>query len=80
VGMAIETGELRADTDTEQFVFEMFGISLATHHHRRLLSEPRARQRALAALERLIETSSVAHTDAGARRAPRPRLVRSPSR
>ncbi|MBK8065506.1 MAG: TetR family transcriptional regulator [Betaproteobacteria bacterium] len=84
VGMAIETGELRADTDTEQFVFEMFGISLATHHHRRLLGEPRARQRALAGLERLIANSSVtkpsaAHTEAGARPA-RVRAVRARSR
>jgi hypothetical protein len=32
----------------------MFGIALVLHHHRRLLGYPKARARALSALDRLI--------------------------
>ncbi len=54
VRQAIEEGELPAQTDPEQIAFEMFGIALVVHHHRRLLGYPKARARALAALEKLI--------------------------
>jgi AcrR family transcriptional regulator len=51
---AVEEGQLPASTDPEQLAFEMFGIALVVHHHRRLLGYSKARARALAALERLI--------------------------
>ena len=51
---AIDEGELPAQTDPEQIAFEMFGIALVVHHHRRLLGYPKARARALAALDKLI--------------------------
>lgn len=54
VRQAIEEGQMPADTDPEQIAFEMFGIALVVHHHRRLLSYPKARARALAALDKLI--------------------------
>ena len=54
VRQAIEEKQLPASTDPEQIVFEMFGIALVVHHHRRLLGYPKARARALDALERLI--------------------------
>ena len=54
VRQAIEEKQLPADTDPEQIVFEMFGIALVVHHHRRLLGYPKARARALAALDKLI--------------------------
>ena len=54
VRQAIEEGELPADTDPEQIAFEMFGIALVVHHHRRLLGYPKARARALAALDKLL--------------------------
>ena len=54
VRQAIEEGELPADTDPVQIAFEMFGIALVVHHHRRLLGYPKARARALAALDKLI--------------------------
>jgi len=57
VRLAIETHELAPETDTAQFAFEMFGIALVTHHHRRLLGYANARERALAALERLIDAN-----------------------
>jgi AcrR family transcriptional regulator len=54
VRQAIEEGELPAQTDPEQIAFEMFGIALVVHHHRRLLGYPQARARALAALDKLL--------------------------
>jgi len=55
VRQAIEERQLAADTDPEQIAFEMFGIALVVHHHRRLLGYSKARARALAALESLFE-------------------------
>ena len=54
VRQAIDEGQLPAGTDPEQIAFEMFGIALVVHHHRRLLGYPKARARALAALEKLL--------------------------
>ena len=54
VGMAVESGELRADTDPAQLAFEMFGIELAVHHDSRLFSFDEALARGERALERLI--------------------------
>ena len=54
VQQAIEEGQLPGSTDPEQIAFEMFGIALVVHHHRRLLGFPTARARALSALDRLI--------------------------
>jgi AcrR family transcriptional regulator len=55
VQMAKNERHLAPDTDVEQLVFEMFGIGLVMHHHRRLLGDAKARARALAAFERLLE-------------------------
>jgi AcrR family transcriptional regulator len=54
VRLAVEEGHLRADTDPEQIAFELLGIVLATHNHRRLLGDREARKRALVAFEQLI--------------------------
>jgi len=54
VRQALEEGQLPEDTDPEQIAFEMFGIALVVHHHRRLLGYPKARARALAALDKLL--------------------------
>src|SRR5262245_57530205 len=54
VRQAVEEGQLMPATDPEQIAFEMFGIALVVHHHRRLLSYPKARARALDALDRLL--------------------------
>jgi len=51
---AIEQGQLRSDTDPEQLTFEMFGLALVVHHHRRLLGYSKARGRALEAMEKLL--------------------------
>ena len=55
VRQAIEEDQLAPETDPEQIAFEMFGIALVVHHHRRLLGYPKARARALTALESLLE-------------------------
>src|SRR5919201_3363375 len=54
VQQAIDEKQLARDTDPEQLVFELFGVALVVHHHRRLLGYSKARARALAALERLL--------------------------
>ena len=54
VRLAMEEGHLRPDTDPEQIAFEMLGIVLANHNHRRLLGDKEARKRSLIAFEELI--------------------------
>jgi AcrR family transcriptional regulator len=54
VRLAIEEGHLRTDTDPEQIAFEMLGIVLASHNHRRLLGDTEARRRALTAFDELV--------------------------
>ena len=54
VRQTVDEGQLPAGTDPEQIAFEMFGIALVVHHHRRLLGYPKARARALAALDKLL--------------------------
>ena len=55
VARAVEVGDLRADTDVQQFVFEVSGIYQATHQARRMLDDPEAARRALAAFDRLVQ-------------------------
>jgi AcrR family transcriptional regulator len=54
VQFAIDSGELRAGTEANQFVFEMFGIVLACYHTHRLVGDAGASARALDAFERLV--------------------------
>jgi AcrR family transcriptional regulator len=60
VRLAIEEGHLRPDTDPEQIAFEMLGIVLASHNHRRLLGDREARKRALTAFEQLVARHAAA--------------------
>jgi hypothetical protein len=54
VRLAIEEGHLKPDTDPEQIAFELLGIVLASHNHRRLLGDKETRKRALIAFDELI--------------------------
>lgn len=54
VRLAIEEGHLAPGTDPEQISFEMLGIVLASHNHRRLLGDKESRKRALTAFEQLV--------------------------
>lgn len=58
VRLAIEEGHLKPDTDPEQISFELLGIVLVTHNHRRLLGDKEARKRALTAFDQLISRHS----------------------
>jgi AcrR family transcriptional regulator len=60
VRQALEEGQLQPSTDPEQIAFEMFGIALVVHHHRRLLGYRKARERALAALDALLDRHALA--------------------
>ncbi|MBV8657414.1 MAG: TetR/AcrR family transcriptional regulator [Burkholderiales bacterium] len=59
----IETGELPSETHVEQFAFELMGLVMSGHFHVRLMRDPRATPYALAALERLIATPPLLHTE-----------------
>ena len=59
VRQAVEEGQLGAETDPEQIAFEIFGIALVVHHHRRLLGYKKARERALVALDSLLKRYAV---------------------
>ena len=72
VRMAVDSGELRADTDPRQFVFEMFGLVLAFYHTQRLLGDAGASARALAGFERLVD----AHRPPARKTASRPAAPR----
>ena len=53
--MAVESGELRPDTDCGQLTFDMFGIILACYRTELLLGVDEANRRARVAFERLVE-------------------------
>ncbi|HZM34683.1 MAG TPA: TetR/AcrR family transcriptional regulator [Burkholderiales bacterium] len=59
VRLAVEEGHLKPDTDPEQISFELLGIVLASHNHRRLLGDKEARKRALTAFDELIARHSI---------------------
>ncbi len=59
VRQAVEEGQLSKDADAEQIAFEIFGIALVVHHHRRLLGYKKARERALIALDSLLKRYAV---------------------
>ena len=54
VRLAVEEGHLRPETDPEQISFELLGIVLAAHNHRRLLGDRQARKHAHVAFEQRI--------------------------
>lgn len=59
VAKAVASGELRADTDSEQFAFELEGIYQVTQQSRRLFNDPDADRRALVAFDRLVRDYAV---------------------
>jgi AcrR family transcriptional regulator len=54
VRQAVETGDLRQDTDPEQLVYEMYGLILALHHDARFLRIPGSVDRAHRGFARLL--------------------------
>jgi hypothetical protein len=54
VQQSIDCADLKADTDAQQLVFEMYGLILALHHDARFLRMPGSVDRARAGFERLV--------------------------
>jgi AcrR family transcriptional regulator len=57
--LAVEAGHFRSDLDADQFAFEVTAIVLGHHHIHRMLRDPRSRERARAAFERLLADARV---------------------
>jgi AcrR family transcriptional regulator len=55
VRQSIECGDLKADTDPQQMVYEMYGLILALHHEARFMRAPGSLDRAGLGFSRLIE-------------------------
>lgn len=56
---AVDEKHLRPDTDTQQLVFEMYGLVLALHHDARFIRSPGCVDRAHAGFVRLIDSVRV---------------------
>lgn len=56
VKQSVECGDLKADTDPQQLVYEMYGLILALHHDARFLRIPGSLARAGIGFERLLGT------------------------
>jgi AcrR family transcriptional regulator len=54
IGIAVEVGDLRPDTDPAQMLFEIHGLILALHHDARFLRNPGVLDRARAAFDRVL--------------------------
>jgi AcrR family transcriptional regulator len=54
VQQSVEMGHLRADTDPQQMVFEMYGLVLALHHDARFIKRPGSVERAHTGFARLV--------------------------
>ncbi|MFK7988456.1 MAG: TetR/AcrR family transcriptional regulator [Sandaracinaceae bacterium] len=55
VRTAVEEGQFAATVDPADWAFELWGIALAYHHHRRLMRDPNAAARARRAFARQLE-------------------------
>ena len=54
IGIAVEEGHLRADTDPNQMLFEIHGLILALHHDARFLRNPGVLDRARTGFQRVV--------------------------
>jgi AcrR family transcriptional regulator len=55
IQQSIETGELRADADPGDLVFDLYGVILVLHHDARLMARADSATRARRAFDRLID-------------------------
>jgi AcrR family transcriptional regulator len=56
VVQAVERKHLRADTDPQQMVYEMYGLVLALHHDARFIKRPGSVDRAQHGFDRLLQS------------------------
>jgi len=73
IQMAIEQGQLRADTDPGQMLFEMHGLILALHHDARFLRNPGVLDRAGTGFARVL-SHYLTHPQSGPQAQPQPAL------
>lgn len=52
---AVDAGHLRADTDVQQLIYEIYGMVLALHHDARFIKRPGSVERAHTGFERLLK-------------------------
>ncbi|MCA3179223.1 MAG: TetR/AcrR family transcriptional regulator [Burkholderiaceae bacterium] len=71
IRQAIDTGELRADTDPGELVFDLYGVILVLHHDARLMDSPDAPARARRAFDRLVDAHRAPVATPSTRRATR---------
>jgi AcrR family transcriptional regulator len=62
IRIAVDAGQLRADTDVTQMSFEMHGLILALHHDARLMRATGAPERARMGFERIVNHYLAAQT------------------
>jgi AcrR family transcriptional regulator len=67
IRIAVDEGDLRADADANQMLFEVHGLILALHHDARFLRNPGVLDRARAGFERVV---AYYQPNAAAERAP----------
>ncbi len=65
IGLSVEAGHLRPDTDSLQMLFEVHGLILALHHDARFLRLPGAVDRARRGFDRIVQFYLLAEPDAG---------------
>lgn len=54
IAQTVEAGELAADLDLDEFLFQLYGIVLVLHHESRLMRSPDSLGRAQRVFERLV--------------------------
>jgi AcrR family transcriptional regulator len=64
IALAVDTGELRPDTDAAQMLFEIHGLILALHHDARFLRQPGVLDRARRGFEHVLERYRAADGEA----------------
>ena len=64
IGLSIEAGHLRPDTDSLQMLFEVHGLILALHHDARFLRLPGAVDRARRGFERIVAAQLLSDPEA----------------
>lgn len=62
----VADGQFRPDADPDQFAADLYGVMLGVYHRHRLLADPRAHERARAAVEALLDAARTRPADAGA--------------
>lgn len=56
IQQAVDAGDLAADLDVQELVFQSYGVILVLHHDRRLLGNPDAVGRARRSFDRLVDS------------------------